>query len=471
MISARRAVSVSAAALLTAGLLTIGTDASAAAPACSSDVFFVGIRGSGQDPGMGDEVQAVLDGVRAASKGRKITAYALPYHGASVPVLLRPVVGVRHYTASIADGTEKLRWILKDRMRRCKRERLVLAGYSQGAMVIHRVLQDIDETTAERIDAVGLIGDGDRLPDDRVTYLGSASTRAKGVGQTFPGQSKAQASRLPASMRGRVHSLCNTKDIVCDFSPAMFTNIVAGNAAIAVHLAYIRTRAIKPLVAAMAAAMANRQSAGSLTVQRPSGPAGFFSNAAGITCPSAATGRYMHIVSQGAGQQSYGWFGSYDGRSTSLAVATDPAAVPGKYTAKVYCAEGTDPSTGDNLRVVRTFSLTQTVTAVAPVLQVTPSPAPPGSTISVGDGGGCGAYPTVAQQVQVSVFDAVAGGSPAASVSGSVTAAGRWGPVKLNLPAGDTTSWKVVASCWAASSDSSDGSGFSYGQGITVPAQ
>ncbi len=114
----------------------------------------------------------------------------------------------------------------------------------------------------------------------------------------------------------------------------------------------------------------------------------------------------MHIVSQGAGQQSYGWFGSYDGRSTRLGVASDPTAAPGKYTAKVYCAEGTDPSTGDNLQVVRTFSLSQTVTAAAPVLRVTPSPAPPGSTVSVGDGGGCGAYSAVAQQVQVSAVDA-----------------------------------------------------------------
>ena len=56
--------------------------------------------------------------------------------------------------------------------KQCPNTKVVLAGYSQGAMVIHRNLQDLADDP--HVAAALLIADGDRLPVDTTIKMGSA---------------------------------------------------------------------------------------------------------------------------------------------------------------------------------------------------------------------------------------------------------------------------------------------------------
>ena len=59
-------------------------------------------------------------------------------------------------------------------MQRCPTTKVVLAGYSQGAMVVHRNLQAL--AASPNLAASLLIADGDRLPNDTTVNIGSVTS-------------------------------------------------------------------------------------------------------------------------------------------------------------------------------------------------------------------------------------------------------------------------------------------------------
>jgi hypothetical protein len=201
----------------------------------------------------------------------------------------------------------------------------------------------------------------------------------------------------------------------------------------------------------------------SLTIHRASGPAGIRSNVGGITCP-AFTGGAMWLISQGAGQTNYGGaIGPYAWPGISMTVGTANDVTPGNYTAYIACRHSPDGSQWDGT-IVKTYEFTQTITAPTNHLQISPAVIPPGSTMTVRDGSGCGAYPTPAQTVTIEVFDAVLGGSPLKEVRRPVNANGRWGPVEIAMPTGDISRWSFYATCQATDGSQPDFSGYSYPQ-------
>jgi hypothetical protein len=117
-----------------------------------------------------------------------------------------------------------------------------------------------------------------------------------------------------------------------------------------------------------------------------------------------------------------------------------------------------------------TYTFTQTITNTKPILGVSPAAARPGQVLTVTDGGGCGAYPTPAQTVEVAVHDAIRGGKPVVAGTAPVTAAGRWDAVRLTLPAGSGAGgWHVSATCSATNGDTPDQSYQPY-PSVTVAA-
>ncbi len=423
----------------------------AAGPACG-DVLFVGAAGSGQH-GLGAEVTHVLKALTAKAVGRRVTSYALPYRAAGVGQILVPRSGIAEYMASLIEGESLLNTFLFSRVRQCPAERLVLAGYSQGAMVIHRSLQLLGSVVTNRVDAVVLIGDGDRLPGDNVLSYGTASTRAKGVGQWYPAYSQASAAKL--GLTGRVFSVCNVKDIVCDHSPLLLASTRTAWASVAVHTGY-GTGRLLTTVGGLAATKLHRDA---FTVYRTSGRAGFVSFATGFTCPAGHSD--MRIVTQGAGQNAFGGlYDDYLGPTGDIRVSTTPDVAPGAYTAYVGCETGG--------AVVKRYQFTQTVNAPAPVLGVSPAAASSGDRLTISAGTGCGAYTTNTQNVEVSIYDALIGGYPVVETTGAVTAGGQWGPVSVVLPPRyGAGGWDVTATCQAAAPDSPDQSYMQYGQ-VTV---
>ncbi|KNC97983.1 uncharacterized protein SPPG_06972 [Spizellomyces punctatus DAOM BR117] len=87
----------------------------------------------------------------------------------------------------------------------CPEQQYVLAGYSQGAMVLHRAFSSISEATFNRIPAVIMFGDPFYDPS-----LPSSAGTAKGQGGPRPG-----APRLPQEWVAKTRDYCNAGDPVC----------------------------------------------------------------------------------------------------------------------------------------------------------------------------------------------------------------------------------------------------------------
>lgn len=196
----------------------------------SSDVqcaalYFLGAAGSGQDTsqagvgqGMGPQVYSAFSRLQSVvGAGRSVEGHALGYAAAPVSTLAgSPSL----YFNSISVGVLLAKSTLRLHRMECPAQHIVLAGYSQGAMVMHRVLQDLvaagDFETLRRIDGVLLIADGDRVTWDRTTNWGSATPLGQGIGQFFPSISGSRDTKFPAYLQNRVHRICNRLDPVCD---------------------------------------------------------------------------------------------------------------------------------------------------------------------------------------------------------------------------------------------------------------
>lgn len=200
------------------------------ATACT-DVLFLGARGSGQPQGgsaddggtgLGKQVYSVSQRLTRQLPGRAMTPQAVTYPAQGVELL---VTSRNAYFTSLELGAQSVQATLRRRAAACPQERVVLAGYSQGAMVVHRALQDLDRAgdpqarqILARTDGVVLISDGDRRRRDRATDYGTAG-RSEGVGYALRPESGARGTKLPAGMKARIHSVCLDLDVVCDYQP------------------------------------------------------------------------------------------------------------------------------------------------------------------------------------------------------------------------------------------------------------
>ena len=78
------------------------------------------------------------------------------------------------YFDGLSDGVSATINDLENQAAKCPEQQIVLAGFSQGAMVMHRVLHQLSDTQADqlilsRVTATVLIGDGNQVPWDNET--------------------------------------------------------------------------------------------------------------------------------------------------------------------------------------------------------------------------------------------------------------------------------------------------------------
>ncbi|MGD9619990.1 MAG: cutinase family protein [Mycolicibacterium sp.] len=224
----------------------------ASAEAGCPDIHWIGAAGSGErvgdlsaDGGMGRVIyKSFQDFSRLVEQdGRTITAEAVEYPATEVPEDggILDWVG---FIGSVDSGTAALGRQYQNFVTRCPGSQVVLAGYSQGAMVVHRNLHALD--AAPQLAAALLIADGDRLPQDPTINLGSVTAvpgSGKGVAQDWPILARAPAP-LPVSMGARTISVCNLGDAVCDYDPDADDEM--NPAAVAVHTGYARSGAGDP---------------------------------------------------------------------------------------------------------------------------------------------------------------------------------------------------------------------------------
>lgn len=232
-------------AALLAGIAVTGlaTGTAAAAPSCA-DYHWIGAAGSGQrdgagltaNGGMGDVVYQSYQQLRddLAASGHTIDAEAVQYPAAPVP-LKGGLSGWLEFLGSVGDGTDAVAQQFKTFAERCPDTKVVLAGYSQGAMVVHRNLFKLADDP--HVAAALLIADGDRLPADNTIDLGSAAgaqARGKGVAQEHSLLASTNTAMLPPAIGARTVSVCDAGDPVCDYDP----DTKVTDAAIAIHTSY-----------------------------------------------------------------------------------------------------------------------------------------------------------------------------------------------------------------------------------------
>jgi hypothetical protein len=233
---------VLACAAAVAGTALVGLTAGAAHadPGCP-DVHWIGAAGSGErvdptaDGGMGRAVYQSLRDLaqQLQQNGRTITAEAVDYPAVAVPAD-GDLLGWAGFMNSVNAGTAALGAQYASFAQQCPATKVVLAGYSQGAMVVHRNLQAL--AGSPNVAAALLIADGDRLPGDDVISMGSvtaAPDKGKGVAQDWPILAHAPA-RLPLAIGSRTVSVCELGDAVCDYD----SDAGATPNAVAIHTSY-----------------------------------------------------------------------------------------------------------------------------------------------------------------------------------------------------------------------------------------
>ncbi|WP_299569503.1 cutinase family protein [uncultured Williamsia sp.] len=217
------------AALLIVSSLRLATaHAAPGSPECASDVLFLGARGSGQayEPsslGMGDQVFSAFRqvGARLSSETPQSTVSGVPVEYPAKPVS-DIVSDPASYFGGIQIGVERAlqtlrRWADDPG---CQRQDIVLGGYSQGAIVMHRVLRELTngqfESVVPRIAGALLVADGDRISKDNVALVGDSPKTAHGISLEFPLLSGASKDALPSPWNAsRVFSICKKGDPVC----------------------------------------------------------------------------------------------------------------------------------------------------------------------------------------------------------------------------------------------------------------
>ena len=213
-----------------------------APPACA-DVAFIGARASGEPwtpyAGMGAAVHhmagAVASHLAGAGLTMRVGAVAYPAEPTSDLYLLwRGRVG--RYFRSIAAGAREAAALADAAVRACPAVRLVMAGYSQGAMAVHQAqlrMAAAHDPAAAHIAGTLLLGDGDRVPGTRAHRFGSAARGAAGIRtQLLPG------SHRDVPPAGATADICDAGDLICDFRLRELAGPRAIRRAIAVHAAY-----------------------------------------------------------------------------------------------------------------------------------------------------------------------------------------------------------------------------------------
>jgi hypothetical protein len=171
--------------------------------------------------------------------GRTVGVRSLRYPARRAELL---VLDPATYFNGLERGVATAKKALARQVVACPKQRFVIAGYSQGAMVMHRVLQDLSKASdslskriLRRVDGAVLLADGDRLSRDRMTSLGSAGA-GRGVSYASPQDSNVRGTRLPARLAPRVFSVCEQADVICDFR-SLFQTSSSGVDGTTVHVA------------------------------------------------------------------------------------------------------------------------------------------------------------------------------------------------------------------------------------------
>lgn len=201
--------------IILSGLLMPHPSSSTATTACEDTLGLIGVRGSGEAPGLGEPIGAIVEHFE------KRASHIDDFPAIQITALNYPATNVSWATlddrwwTSVETGTRNLDELLTSLVQQCPSRRYVILGYSQGASVIQRSAGLWDTNVREQVQSVVLIGNPDRQANLSITELLNPASDF-GI---IPGSLDAHAS-YPEGLRDRTLSVCRTFDPVCDWSTA-----------------------------------------------------------------------------------------------------------------------------------------------------------------------------------------------------------------------------------------------------------
>ena len=220
---------------------------------CDAPVNFLGVRGSGETAASAGGYGGVAPfriALTAELRPLALRTEPIDYQAIDVfPALVN--IGQNLYPKSYQHGREQLINTLYLSQRQCPNQRLVLAGFSQGAHAVGDVVAALDpripteRAILDRVDAVVLFGDPIFNPADRVVDVHPDTRHLAGVLATFvTGWGFRVRPVHQASLAPRVHSFCLKGDPICNaYPPAEATAlakcaVAKRNPAVCPHFGY-----------------------------------------------------------------------------------------------------------------------------------------------------------------------------------------------------------------------------------------
>ena len=448
--------------------------------------LFVGARGSGEfgpgsdgwprgrttkDPwGLGGEVNEIYQQAETElGKSNIGQPLSVNYGADRVETILHDPA---EYFDDLSAGVSWTLKNLQEAAQSCPAQEIVLAGYSQGAMVMHRVLHQLENTATDqqilsRVVAAVLIGDGDQVPLDNETRYGSAWPTAMGIGQVLSAVSGSSVTKFAPGMGTQVLRVCNRGDIVCDYMTALAAP--AGLATgVGTHLSYAGSRPLR---------QASEQAARDLLAIRYNGAGLEMSGTVGIPMSASATvtgGALPLMITGGIDGTAPSWAGISESDRTVTVSGTPTSA--GSWTFDVAVQD----AKGDEVTIPVSVTVASPTASPSPVPSSTPTgtgswtaaaaPLPANAVLT--DTGGVGltsvACPSASSCVATGRYVDSSGGQQGLLVtkSGSAwTAAAALLPagaaadpdVELNSVACPSASWCVAAGYYTDSSGSYQG--------------
>jgi len=213
--SLRRSVRVLGAGALIAAGLAVGTTAPSASAEPCPDVEVVFARGTAEAPGVGGTGQAFVDALRAQTAGKSVAVYPVNYPASDN-------FGDRiAFAQTVVDGVRDAGSHIQATAAACPDTRVVLGGFSQGAVVAGYVTADA-------------IPDG--VPDEYLSYIpnplpDAVSEHVAAVvllgnpSDAFLNQFGAPLGTIGPLYAPKTVELCAPGDTICDGTPGGMPSI------------------------------------------------------------------------------------------------------------------------------------------------------------------------------------------------------------------------------------------------------
>ncbi len=279
------ATAATAAVTQRAGILAQSPEPAAVAAGSCDPVWFIGARGSGESAGenygytgMGAPVSYLAKTAAGdlRAKGLAMAYRAVDYPADSVDVLipnkavrallalgelgeaaaLYVTTSVNPYDASIDSGIKKAEADVAGVLAACPDAKIIMAGYSQGAAVVHDAENWLAKNKpAELAHIAGtlLLGDPDRVQDTRAKTFGTAPKDAEGLRVALLLVTPHEVPD-PADTA----EIANSDDIVADFAFSHVDTLSRAEHSASVHTSYTKNAANLKLLASAATWIAGK---------------------------------------------------------------------------------------------------------------------------------------------------------------------------------------------------------------------